>query len=117
METYVIDLRLDLGVQSYGLRLSTAFVAVLAMLSFHFHLGSLGGSVVKNPPANAGDSGVMGSIPGSERFSGGGHGNPLQYSCLGNLMDRGAWWATVHTVAESDITEATKHACMHFHSV
>ena len=45
------------------------------------------GSVVKNPPTNAGD---MGSIPGSGRSSGGGNGNPLQYSCLGNTMDRGA---------------------------
>jgi len=42
-------------------------------------------------------------------FSGGGHGNPLQYSCLGNLMDRGTWWAPFHGVAESDMTEATKH--------
>ena len=41
-----------------------------------------------------------GSIPGSERSPGGGHGNPLQYSCLENLMDRGAWWATVHGVSK-----------------
>ena len=47
-----------------------------------------GGSVVKNPPANAGDTG---SIPGLGRYCGEGNGNPLQYSCLGNLMDRGAW--------------------------
>ena len=51
-----------------------------------------GGSVVKNPPANAGD---VGSIPGSGRSSRG-NGNPLQYSCLENSMDRGAWCATVH---------------------
>ena len=43
----------------------------------------------------------VGSIPGSGRSPGGGHGNPLQYSCLGNLMDRGAWWATVDGVAQS----------------
>ena len=49
-----------------------------------------GGSVVKNPPANAGD-GDVGSIPGSGRFPGGGNGNTLQYSCLENPMDRGAW--------------------------
>ena len=53
--------------------------------------GFPGGSVVKNLPANAGASGDVGSIPGSGRFPGGGNGNPLQYSCLGNLMDRGAW--------------------------
>ena len=77
------------------------FVAVLVMLCFHFRLGFPGGSVVKNPPASAGDSGVVGSIPGSERSPGGGHGNPLQYSCLGNLTDRGVCWAAVPTVAKS----------------
>ena len=54
-----------------------------------------GGSVVKNPPANAGDKGDSGSIPGSGKSPGGGHGNPLQYSCLENPMDRGALWTTV----------------------
>ena len=49
--------------------------------------------VVKNLPANAGVTGVMGSIPGLERSLGGGNGNPLQYSCLENPMDRGAWRA------------------------
>ena len=56
--------------------------------------------VVKNLPANAGDIRDVGSTPGSGRSPGRGHGNPLQYSCLENLMDRGAWWATVHGVAE-----------------
>ena len=56
--------------------------------------------VVKNPPAN-GDITYMGLIPGSGRSPGGGHGNPLQYSCLENPVDRGAWWATVHLVTES----------------
>ena len=56
--------------------------------------------VVKNPPANAGESRDMGSIPGWGRSPGGGHSNPLQYSCLENPMDRGAWWATVPGVAE-----------------
>ena len=50
--------------------------------------------VVKNPPANAGDMGDAGLIPGSGRSPRGGHGNPLQYSCLENPMDRGAWQAT-----------------------
>ena len=61
--------------------------------------------VVKNPPANAGDIRDAGSIPGLGRSSGGGHGNPLQYSCLKNLRDRGAWQATVHGVSELDTTE------------
>ena len=63
--------------------------------------------VVKNQPANAGDIRDTGSIPGSRRSSGGGHGSPLQYSCLENPMDRGAWRATVHGVTESDKTKVT----------
>ena len=55
----------------------------------------------KNLPANAGDVTDAGLIPGSGISPGGGHGNPLQYSCLGNTIDRGAWWATVHRVAKS----------------
>ena len=57
--------------------------------------------MVKNPPANAGDVTEAGSIPGLGRSPGGRHGNPLQYSCLENPMDRGAWWDIVHTVAKS----------------
>ena len=57
--------------------------------------------MVKNPPANAGDQGDAGSIPGSGRSPGEGNGNPLLYSCLENPMDRGAWWATVHGVSKS----------------
>ena len=67
-------------------------------------MGFPGSSVVKNPPANAGD---MSSIPGSGRSSGEENGNPLQYSCLENPTDEGAWLATVHGVAESDTTEVT----------
>ena len=55
--------------------------------------------MVKIPPANAGDAGDSSLIPGSGRSPGGGNGNLLQYSCLVNLMDRGAWQATVHGVA------------------
>ena len=58
--------------------------------------GFPGGSVVKNPPANAGD---LGLIPGSGRFPGESKGNPLQYTCLENPMDRGAWQTTVHGIA------------------
>ena len=57
--------------------------------------------VVKNPPANAGDIRGEGSTPGSERSPGGGHDNPLQYSCLENPTGRGAWWAKVYRVAKS----------------
>ena len=57
--------------------------------------------VVKNPPAKAEDNGDTGWIPGSGRSSGGGHGNPLQYSCLENPMERGVWRATVQRVAKS----------------
>ena len=57
------------------------------------------GLVVKNPPANAGDIRDAGSIPGSGRSPGKGHGNPLQYACLENPVDRGAWQATVHQAA------------------
>ena len=64
-------------------------------------MGFQGGSVVKNPPASAGDVGDLGSIPGSRRSLGAGNDNPLQYSCLENSTDKGAWWATVHGVAKS----------------
>ena len=57
--------------------------------------------MVKNPPANAGDVRDMGWIPGLGKFPGGGHDNPLQYSCWENSKDRRAWWATVHGVTNS----------------
>ena len=62
------------------------------------NIGFPGGSEVKAPACNVGD---LGSIPGLGRFPGEGNGNPLQYSCLENPMDRGAWWAIVHGVAKS----------------
>ena len=72
------------------------------------------GSVVRNPPAHARDTG---SVLGPGRSPRGGNGNPLQYSGLENPTDRGAWRATVHRVAESDLTEATEHARTHVHRV
>ena len=70
--------------------------------------------MVKNPPANAGDSGDGGSIPGSGRSPGEGNGNPLQYSCLENPMDQGAWGAIVHRVTKSQtqLKQLSMHACM-----
>ena len=62
------------------------------------NVGFPGSSMVKNPSANAGD---MSFIPGLGRSPGGGNGSLLQYSCLENPIDRGAWWATVHGVAKS----------------
>ena len=64
--------------------------------------------MVENLPASAGDTGNTGSIPGLGRSPGGGHGSPLQSSCVENPMDRGAWWATVHS-KKLDVTEATWH--------
>ena len=57
----------------------------------------------KNPPATAGDAGVVGLIPGSERSARVGNGNPCQYSCLENPTDRGAWQAIVHGVTKHDL--------------
>ena len=71
----------------------------------YFECGFLGGSEVKASACNVGD---LGSIPGSGRSPGEGNGNPLQYSCLENPMDGGAWWATVHGVAKS-------RTPLHFH--
>ena len=71
-------------------------------------VGFPGGSAVKNPPANAEDAG---SIPRSWRSPGEGNGNPLQYSCLGNPMDRGTWWAGVHRIAKSQtVSEHAQHS-------
>ena len=69
--------------------------------SLTHYKGFPGGSVIKNVPANAGAAGNAGSIPGLGRSPGEGTDNLLQYSCLENSMDRGAWWATVHGVTEN----------------
>ena len=71
--------------------------------------------MVKNLPASAEDVREAGLIPGSGRSPGGGHGNPLQYSCPENPMDRGAWWATVHEVAKSQ-TPLNDRARTHTHT-
>jgi len=68
--------------------------------------------VVKNPSASAGDISYTGSIPGLGRSPGGGHGNPFQYSCLENPMDRGAWWVTVHRVSKGQ----TLLKCLSMHT-
>ena len=79
-----------------------SFVKSTQFVGFIYTLGFPHGSVVRNPPANAGD---VVSISGLERSSGEGNGNSLQYSCLGNAMNIGAWQATVHAVTkELDMT-------------
>ena len=88
---------LDRGLKSKGITLLTMVHIVKARLPWW-----LSG---KESTYNAGDLRDTGSIPGSGRSPGRGHGNPLQYSCLENPTDRGAWWGTVRT--ESDTTEAT----------
>ena len=73
--------------------------------------GFPGGSVVKNPSADAGDIGDAGSIPGLGRPTERGNGNPLQYFCLDNLLNRGAWWSLVHGVAKSPTRLSTHIVC------
>ena len=86
-----------------GIVLSTLAVLTHLLLIITLRYGFPGGAVVKNLPVNTGDTG---SIPEQGRAPGEGNGNPLQYFCLGNPMDRGAWQATVHGVAkESGATE------------
>ena len=75
-------------------------------------MGSPDGSLVKNPPANAGAEGDTGLILGSGTSSGGGDSNQLQHSCRDNLMDRGAWWATVERVAKSQTRLKRFSTCM-----
>ena len=79
--------------------------------------GFPGGTRGKEPPANAGDIRDTNLIPGSGRSPGGGHGNPPQYSCLENPMDRGAWWAAVHGVAKSRTQLSDFTFTFHFHAL
>ena len=83
----------------------------LIYLTLRLMWGFPGGSVGKSSACNLRDKGDAGSIPGLGRSPGGEHGNPLQYSCLENPVDRGAWWATVHGVTESQTLLRT-HACV-----
>ena len=80
-------------------------------------MGFLGGAGGKEPACQCRRCGDVGSAPGSGRSPGGGHGNPLQYSCLENPMDRGAWWATVYKVAESQTIpkQLSTHVCCESH--
>ena len=73
-------------------------------MCFNPSLAVPGDASGKEPTSQCGDGRDAGSIPGWGRPPGGGHGNPLQYSCLENPMDRGAWWATVHRVTETELT-------------
>ena len=86
--------------EGYQRSLCTISIIISKYVIYH-NQGFPGDSVVKNLPADAGDSGDVGSISGSGRSSGDGNDNPLQYSRLENPMDRGAWWAAVHRVTES----------------
>ena len=92
-------------VDSFGQQGKDGAAGCSCVLFLVLHWDPLGSSqvvlVVKNLPANVGDARDVGSIPGSGRSPGGGHGNSLQYSCLENPMDRGAWRVTVHGVSES----------------
>ena len=82
-------------------------MVIIYLIVYLIYLGFSGGSMLKNPPANAGVLGDAGSIPGLGGSPGGGHGSSLQYSCLENPMDRGVWWAMVHGVVESGSAEHT----------
>ena len=94
------------------LRIFKAFILGLKLKSFgegplgeSSFPGGASGKVVNNSPVKAGDAGDTDSIPGSGRYPGRGNGNSLLYSCLENLMNRGAWLPTVHRVTKSDTTE------------
>ena len=93
-----------------NLKREYVYIYICTHTHTHMYRASLVAQLVTNLPANAGDTRQAGLIPWLGRSLGGGYGNPLQYSCLGNLMDRGDWQATVHGITELDTTELT---CMH----
>ena len=93
---------ISLPTESLGKPLSWLIIEIY----FSF-MGFPGGAVVRNSPASAGDAKDAGSIPGSRRSRGGGNGNPLQFSCLGNPKDRGAWQTTVHGITNSQTPLST----------
>ena len=76
-------------------------ILCLGPFNFFHRASRVGVSMEKNTPANVGEAGDLGLIPGLGRSPGGGSGNPLQHSCLGYPMDRGPWWATVHRAGQS----------------
>ena len=88
---------------------------LLITLGFYYQVGFPGGLVVKESACNAGDSGTVGLIPGLGRSPGEGNGNLLQYSCLGNPMDRGVWETIVHGIAKS--WTQLKQLSMHYYPV
>ena len=93
---------MDVKIATSSLSMHKTFrVRLKFLITFPRILGFPGSSMVKNPPANSGDARDIGSIPRWGRSPGEGNGNPLQYSCLENPMERGAWWATVHVVTKS----------------
>ena len=102
--------KVDLSVWSYGLHDYTEYSAIKD--SPWCISGFYDGSNSKKSACNAGDTGDAGSIPGSGRSPGRGNCNPLQYSCLGNLMDIGASWATVHGITKSQ-SRLSDLACTH----
>ena len=93
---------------------SVHIITILLPAEYTYYWASQVALVVKNPPANPGDTRDVGSIPGSGRSSGERNGNTLQYSYPGNPMDRGAWQATVYGGAVLDMTEATLHTYTHY---
>ena len=100
----------DIEYSSLCYTLGPFYLSILCIMGFP------GGTVEKNPPANAGDTRNVGSVPGSKRSPGVGTGNSFQYSYLENSMDRGAWWATVHGAAKSQ-TWPSKHAMPIYNSL